>query len=157
MSHRREQLASAIQNEIQDVIARKVSDPRISGLLTITSVRVTEDRTQAIVGVSVMPESAEKLTLHGLRAAAPFIRRELGMRIESRKLPELVFKVDRSPKREAALNEALSRVARERGAAGDAGTSPADSDAPEQDAPALDGTETDAPETDADTPEADRA
>ena len=81
MSRRTEQLASTIQLQLQMMLARGLSDPRVRGLITITGVRVTEDLTTAFVSVSVLPAEQQTLTMHGLRAAAAFLRRELGDKI----------------------------------------------------------------------------
>ncbi|MDX2146228.1 MAG: 30S ribosome-binding factor RbfA [Planctomycetota bacterium] len=113
MSRKVEQLASSIHTALQDLIARGLHDPRISGLITITSVRVTMDFKEAIVLVSVLPEDRQTLVLHGLKAAAAHIRREVGDRVRTRQMPLLVFKLDDSLKKEAAVIRALEQVHRE--------------------------------------------
>ena len=115
MSRRTEQLASTIQFQLQMLLARGLSDPRVKGLITITGVRVTEDLTTAFVSVSVLPAEQQTLTMHGLRAAAAFLRRELGEKVAIRKLPTLSFQLDESIKREAEVLAALARVRAERG------------------------------------------
>lgn len=110
MSRRAEQVASTLRRAIQDVIARGLSDPRISGLLTITEVRVSQDLREAIVMVSVLPEERQELALHGLRHAAPHIRREVGEVIRSRQLPTLIFKLDESLKKQAAVIRAIAQA-----------------------------------------------
>ncbi|HZW08648.1 MAG TPA: 30S ribosome-binding factor RbfA [Phycisphaerales bacterium] len=114
MSRRTDKVAAALQRALQDLLVRGLQDPRIKGLVTVTKVRVTEDLTTAFVSVSVLPAEDEPLTLHGLRAAAAFIRRELGEVVPMRKLPALDFQLDRSIKREAEVLAALERVRRER-------------------------------------------
>jgi len=110
VSRRTEQLASTLQRAIQDVIARGLSDPRISGLITITSVRVSPDLREAIVMVSVLPEERQELVVHGLKHAAPHIRREIGEHIRSRQLPTLQFRLDESLKKQAAVIRAISQA-----------------------------------------------
>jgi ribosome-binding factor A len=114
MSRRTEKVAAAMQRGLQDLLARGLQDPRVKGLVTITRVRVTDDLTTAFVSVSVLPAEDEPLTLHGLRAAAGFIRRRLGELVPLRKLPALDFQLDHSIKREAEVLAALERVRRER-------------------------------------------
>ncbi len=116
---RGEQLGSVLHRAIQRVIASGLSDPRLESLITVTSVRVTEDRQTALVGVSVMPEKHESRVIHGLRDAARHIRRRVGDMVEIHKMPELVFKLDRSAKAEAELLEAMARVRAEREAHGE--------------------------------------
>jgi len=110
LSHRLEQLSSAIERGVREVFARGFSDPRISGLITITGVRVLPDLSQVIIKVSVLPEEKAQLTLHGLTSAARHIRHEVGELISTRTLPHFQFRLDDSLKREAALLRELDRV-----------------------------------------------
>ncbi len=110
MSHRLEQLTSAIDRGVREVFSRGFSDPRIGGLITITGVRVLPDLSRAFVNVSVLPVEKEELTLHGLTAAAKHIRREVGDLVNTRTLPQLEFRLDRSIKKEASVLRDLDRV-----------------------------------------------
>ena len=112
-NHKPEQMATEIQRAVQQVIAKGLQDPRISGLITVTSVRVTEDLAEAFINVSIYPEEREKLTLHGLESAKPFIRREAGTLIHSRFLPAFVFKLDRSLKVQAGILHDINRAMEE--------------------------------------------
>ncbi len=114
MSRRTEKVGAAVQRALQDLLARGLQDPRIKGLITVTRVRVSDDLTTAFVGVSVLPAEHENVTLHGLRSASGFIRRQLGESLTMRKLPALEFQLDRSIKREAEVLAALERVRQER-------------------------------------------
>lgn len=113
MSRHLEQLTSAIDRGVREVISRGFSDPRISGLITVTSVRVMPDLSQAIVSVSVLPEEKQDLTVHGLESAAAYIRREVGDLVNARTMPVLTFKLDKSLKKEAAILRELDRVRHE--------------------------------------------
>jgi ribosome-binding factor A len=133
LSHRLEQLTSAIDRGVREVIARGFSDPRISGLITVTGVRVLPDLSQAIIAVSVLPQEKQDLTLHGLESAAPFIRREVGELVNARTMPQLSFKLDTSLKKQAAVLRDLDRV-REQIEQSDARRAQADEDStPPQD------------------------
>lgn len=110
MSHRLEQLTSAIERGVREVFARGFSDPRISGLITVTTVRVLPDLSQAIINVSVLPADKGELTLHGLSSAAKHIRHEVGEIVNTRTLPHFSFRLDTSLKKEAALLKELDRV-----------------------------------------------
>ena len=123
MSRRTERIASTMQRQLQALIARGLQDPRIKGMITIMSVRVTEDLETAVVSVSIFPAERESATIHGLRAAGGYLRRELGKTVQIKKLPQLRFEIDRSIKREAGVLAALDRVRAER----EAGESQAES------------------------------
>jgi ribosome-binding factor A len=124
--HRGEQLASVIHRAVQTIIARGLSDPRLESLITVTSVRVTDDRRTAVIMVSVMPERHESRVIHGLRDASRHIRRQAGDMVDIHRLPDLVFKLDHSAKKQAELLEAMARVRAEREAEPTGDTTPAD-------------------------------
>ncbi len=107
-------IAATIDRQLQSLLARGLQDPRIRGLITITKVRVTDDLTTAFISISVLPAEKQALTMHGLKAAAGHIRRELSKTVAIRRLPMLSFQLDESLKREAEVLEALGRVRDER-------------------------------------------
>ena len=111
MSRRQEQLAATLRAAIQEVIDRGLQDPRVSGLITVTSVRLSEDLRSATAMVSVLPAERQDLTLHGLRGAAGHIRHEISETVAMRQVPEIVFKVDLAPKKQAGVIEAIARAA----------------------------------------------
>lgn len=113
MKHKCEQVAASIQRAVQQVIAKGLQDPRISGLITVTDVRVTVDMTQAHISVSVFPEDREELTIHGLDAAKNFIRREVGEIVRTRQLPAFIFRIDKSLKKQAAVLQDINRAMEE--------------------------------------------
>jgi ribosome-binding factor A len=114
MSRRSQQLSSTIRDALQAVIDRGLADPRISGLITVTQVRVTDDVKSAFVDVSVLPAEKQDLTMHGLRAAARHIRREVGDQVAIKQMPELVFRLDESLKKQAGVLDAIARASAER-------------------------------------------
>ncbi len=120
MSRRTEQVSSVLREEIQRVLDRGLNDPRVGGLLTVTSVRVAPDFKSAVVRVSVMPEDRQELALHGLRSAAGHVRSQVGRRLPGRQVPALGFELDESLKKQARVFQAISEAARASGAEGGA-------------------------------------
>lgn len=88
--------AADIQRELADLF-REMKDPRVSKLLSIVKVDVSGDLSYATVYVSAI-EGFEKTveSVKGLKNAAGFLRRELGVRLKLRKTPELRFVADNS-------------------------------------------------------------
>jgi ribosome-binding factor A len=106
--HRHERIAEEIHHEISAMVAGELKDPRISGLVTVTEVRVTPDLKVARIYVSVLgTEEEHASTLKGLAAAAGFARRELGVRLQMRRSPELLFIDDRSEEYRQRIDELL--------------------------------------------------
>lgn len=108
MSRRSLQVGSAVQRAVQDVLARGLEDPRITGLVTVVGVDLTDDLRRATVRVSVMPEQAASLTLHGLRSAEAHVRRQVARRVCLRNVPEIVFTLDRGMMNQASVLRALN-------------------------------------------------
>lgn len=88
--------AADIQRELADLF-REMKDPRVSKLLSIVKVDVSGDLSYATVYVSAI-EGFDKTveSVKGLKNAAGFLRRELGVRLKLRKTPELRFVADNS-------------------------------------------------------------
>lgn len=114
MSRRTEQLASDLRGAVQSVIDRGLQDPRVSGMITVMSVRLAEDLRTATVLVSVLPAERQELTMHGLRGAAGHIRHQVGELVRMRQVPELTFRLDDSLKKQAAVMGAIAQATAER-------------------------------------------
>ena len=56
----------------------------------------------------------QDLTMHGLRAAARHIRREVGDHVAIKQMPELVFRLDQSLKKQAGVLDAIAKATAER-------------------------------------------
>lgn len=74
-------------------IFRELKDPRVTEcFLSIVRVEVTNDLSYCTVYISALEGlDAAKNAAKGLRNAAGFIRRELGLRLRLRHVPELIF------------------------------------------------------------------
>lgn len=105
-----ERLGEAMREEISAIIEGELADPRI-GLATVTEVQVSPDGKSAHVLVNVIGEEEdERSTIAGLDTAKGYIKREVGMRLRLRHVPELYFRLDRSTQHETRINVLLDRV-----------------------------------------------
>ena len=96
---RAQRVAAEIQAEISDILRTRLHDPRI-GFVSLTRVEVTDDLSIAKVFVSILGElQVKQLSMRGLEAATPYIRREVGKRMELRFVPEIRFIEDASLER----------------------------------------------------------
>ena len=110
-------MGSLLRRTVQEVLDRGLADPRIRGLISVGSVRVSEDFADATVMISVMPAVHATLTMHGLRAAAPRIRASVAKRADLRRTPRLHFRLDSVARREAdvlaAIRQAMDETSEE--------------------------------------------
>ena len=107
---RTERLSEQIKRDLALLIQRGLRDPRL-GMVTVNFCDLSKDLSYADVNVTVMvpDDSDEKIvrSLTILNEAAPFLRMELGRRLNVRKLPHLRFHYDDSLKRGARINELI--------------------------------------------------
>ena len=97
MSRRTERVNDLIRDELSDLLLREVRDPRLERLISITRVEVTPDLMNARVFVSIMGSKDEQAeSTRALNAAASFFHRELKQRLQIRRVPFLVFRLDTS-------------------------------------------------------------
>lgn len=109
-SRRVERVNEQLKRELTDVVHTGVRDPRI-GRVTITEVRTAPDLHQArvfVTGIGTVEERRE--SLDGLRAAAGWIRGELGRRLRIRRVPELSFEWDAALEHAKRIEELLDEV-----------------------------------------------
>jgi len=109
-SRRLDRLGGQIQEEVSDIILRKLRDPRI-GFVTVTKVRVSADLSYASIYISVMG-GAEDIdrSLESLEGASSFIRSEMGRRLKIRHIPEIRFHYDDTEIKGARIDSLLKRL-----------------------------------------------
>ena len=109
-SHRTSRLSEDIMRELCAII-RRLKDPRISPMLSVVKVEVTNDLSYATCYVSCI-EGMEKTkeSVKGLRSAAGYIRRELGHALPLRATPEVRFVADDSIEQSARISKLINEV-----------------------------------------------
>jgi ribosome-binding factor A len=92
-------IGDAIRQDLTELITRQVRDPGI-GFITITHVKVTPDLQMARVYYTTLgDEKSRGQTKRALDRAKPFLRRQVGQRLQLRRVPELEFFFDESIER----------------------------------------------------------
>ena len=96
MGYRKEKLEGQIRRLVSELMIKELKDPRI-GFVTITSVVLNRDFTEAKVGVSVLGTPRElRKSLEGLRSAEHFIQHKVGKALGIRTMPKIIFFLDSS-------------------------------------------------------------
>lgn len=86
----------------------ELKDPRISRMLSIIKVDLSNDLSHCKVYVSAIEGSQQtKESIEGLKSASGFIRKELSSRLNLRKTPEFHFIADDSIEYSANINRML--------------------------------------------------
>lgn len=114
MRRRSLQIASNIQRELQNRLARGLADPRIKGLITVTRVELSDDLKHAKAFISVMPDQHAKLTMHGLTSATGKLRKDVMDRIHIKEMPTLRFVYDEGHKAQMEVMALLEKDRQQR-------------------------------------------
>ena len=115
MSRRTERVASTIQHELATIIMRELNDPRLTGLPSITRVKVSPDLSIADIYMSIMgSEGQQTAALNALRHSAGLLRVKLTKQLTLRIAPFLKFHIDENLKREMNVLQLLQKVRQEK-------------------------------------------
>jgi ribosome-binding factor A len=108
---RSRRIGEQIQRELSDVIRLELKDPRVSGLVTITEVEVSQDQSHAKVFFTILGDAAKvDETAAGLKRAGGFLRTQLAQRMKLRTVPQLEFKYDASVERGMKLTRLIDEA-----------------------------------------------
>lgn len=111
MARRMQRINDQIRDELAQLLSREVGDPRLQGVISITGVETTADLTTSRIFVSVLgTEQEAENTLGHIRRASSFFRRELAVRLNLRRTPELDFRLDRSIAEGARIDQLLREI-----------------------------------------------
>src|SRR5262249_18214787 len=95
MRYRKERIAHAIQVIVSDAIARKINDPRLAPLTTVSRVTVSGDLMIATVFITVVGvEAVERRSFAAWEHARGFVQHLVAEQIDLRQCPELRFEMD---------------------------------------------------------------
>ena len=114
--NRPERVAAVVQHLLAERFARGMRDPRI-GLVTITGVKMSPDLREAQVYWTVHgePDRAQH-TAQGLDKARGYLRREIGVELKLRVVPDLHFIYDEAIDRGERIEQLIRQVHEEESA-----------------------------------------
>ena len=98
------------RKELSQIIGYELKNPNVTGMISVTKVKVTTDLKYAKVYVSILNSKNIKETMDGLKKSSGFIRSELAKRINLRNTPELVFEIDDSMEYGAKIDSILKEI-----------------------------------------------
>ena len=83
-----------LKREISNIINYEVTNTNVTGMISVTSVKISPDLRHARVSVSILNSKSIKNTLAALKSSSGFIRSRIAEKINLRVTPELVFELD---------------------------------------------------------------
>ena len=112
MDHRAQRLSEAIREELSEIVGYEMSDPRVAGAV-VTDVHISPDKRHAIVRVGVHGGGAAEV-MAALDHARGFLRRQLAVRLEMYRIPELRFEPEPAAALGSRADFLLRRIRRGR-------------------------------------------
>ena len=107
--NRTKRIAEEIKKVISTMLISGIKDPRITSMVSVTDVEVTNDLSYAYIYVSILGGDEES-TLKGLKSACGYIRKEVSRNVKLRHTPEIIFKVDESIKNGMYMSNLIKKV-----------------------------------------------
>ena len=106
-SYKNARAAEDVRRELTDIF-RGLKDPRITGVISIVGLELSNDYSHCKVMVSSMEGlDGAKQAVEGLGSAAGYIRREIGARLRLRRTPEFHFIADNGIEYSANIAEKM--------------------------------------------------
>lgn len=106
---RTDRIAEMIQRKLAQIIPQEVKDPRLTGFVTISAVKVAADLGHARIYFTVLHDD-KKLVATILNAAASYLRSALARSITLRTVPQLHFIYDESIEYGQRLSRLIDEV-----------------------------------------------
>lgn len=113
-SNRLGRVNEELKKEISNVINFELENSKVTGMVSVTRVRITPDLRYAKVYVSIFNSKNTEKTLQGLKDSSKFIRSRVANTINLRITPELVFVNDDSEEQGERIDRILEELKRER-------------------------------------------
>lgn len=85
-----------LKKEISHILTFELKNPNVTGLISVTRVKITPDLKYAKVYVSLLNSKSKSKTMEGLKDSAKFIKSQVARTVNLRITPELIFELDDS-------------------------------------------------------------
>ncbi len=115
-SRRVEKVAALIRKEMSYLLMNGLRDQRVnSSMITITDVELSGDLQHCKIFVSIFGDENQKESVFlGLESCQVFLKGELGRRLQMRRAPEVIFKLDKGMEKGASVLTLLEKLENER-------------------------------------------
>lgn len=93
---RHERLEQDVKIALSNIITYEVKEPSVTGLISVTDVKITPDQKYAKVYISIFGKQNKQKVIDALKKATGFIKLELGKKVRMRNIPSIMFELDDS-------------------------------------------------------------
>lgn len=112
-TNRMNRINEELKREISNIINFDLNNSNITGIVSVTKVRVTPDLRYARVYVSMINSKNKKNTLAGLKQASGYIRSMIAKKVNLRNTPELVFEFDETLEYGARIDSIINDIVKD--------------------------------------------
>lgn len=112
-TNRMSRINEELKREISNIINFDLNNSNITGIVSVTKVRVTPDLRYARVYVSMINSKNKKNTLAGLKQASGYIRSMIAKKVNLRNTPELVFEFDETIEYGARIDSIINDIVKD--------------------------------------------
>lgn len=102
-----------LMKAISHIITYELKNPDVSGMISVTRVKVTPDLKYAKVYVSLLNSKSIEKTMKGLKESAGFIRSQVAKAVNLRITPELAFEYDDSMEHGEKIDNLLEQISKQ--------------------------------------------
>lgn len=109
-TNRMDRVNEEYRREIASIIDRDLKNTNITGMISVTKVKVSPDLREARVYISILNSKSKKNTIEALNKSKGFIRSELAKRINMRYTPDIRFEIDESMEYGSRIENILKEI-----------------------------------------------
>ena len=115
MYDRGERISELLLHEVSALL-RQAKDPGLSGMVTVTGLKLSKDRKSAVAYYSVLGSAEQReSTAKALERIAPFLRSRLRDKLSLKTIPKIAFEFDSTPERAQRIENILAVIKKEDG------------------------------------------
>lgn len=107
---RHERLEQDVKVALSHIITYEVKNPSVTGMISVTDVKITPDQKYAKVYVSIFGKQNKNKVIEALKSSSGFIRSLLGKKVRMRNIPELLFNLDDSLEYGSYMDKKISEI-----------------------------------------------
>lgn len=109
-NNRLDRVNEELKKTISNVLTFELQNSKVTGMVSVTKVRITPDFRYARVYVSLLNSKSNTKTIEGLKESAGYIRSQIAKTMNLRVTPELSFEIDDSMEYGAKIDKILNEL-----------------------------------------------
>ena len=105
-----QRLEQDVKVALSNIITYDVKEPSVTGLISVTDVKITPDQKYAKVYISIFGKQNKEKVIEALKKATGYIKGELARKVRMRNIPSLQFELDDSIEYGAYMDKVIDEV-----------------------------------------------